>query len=179
MELPEKSRIRTTKFGNDNNQEKIPLLLMHGFGAGLGFFILNYKYLSQKRNVYAIDLLGFGRSSRPKFPNDPIETENMFVESIEQWRINMGLEKVNLLGHSFGGYISALYALKYPDNLNHLILADPWGFPELPDPEEFGLSPWKLALLKKISNMNVFSFLRAAGPLGKLIVCIHFYPLLM
>ena len=107
---------------------------MHGFGAGLGFFILNYKYLSQKRNVYAIDLLGFGRSSRPKFPNDPIETENMFVESIEQWRINMGLEKVNLLGHSFGGYISALYALKYPDNLNHLILADPWGFPELPDP---------------------------------------------
>lgn len=91
----------------------------------------------------------------------------------------MGLEKVNLLGHSFGGYISALYALKYPDNLHHLILADPWGFPELPDPEEFGLSLWKLALLKKISNMNVFSFLRAAGPLGKLIICIHFYPLFM
>ena len=177
MELSEKNRIRTIKFGNHNNHEKIPLVLMHGFGAGLGFFILNYKYLSQKRNVYAIDLLGFGLSSRPKFPNDPIETENMFVESIEQWRIKMGLEKVNLLGHSFGGYISALYALKYPDNLHHLILADPWGFPELPDPEEFGLSLWKLALLKKISNMNVFSFLRAAGPLGKLIICIHFYTL--
>ena len=173
MELPNKNLIRTIKFGNHSNQEKTPLVLVHGFGAGLGFFILNYKYLSKKRNVYGIDLLGFGRSSRPKFPSDPTETENMFVESIEQWRTTMGLEKFNLLGHSFGGYISVLYALKYPDHLNHLILADPWGFPEARDPEEFGLSPLKLALLKKISNMNVFSFLRAAGPLGKLLKCFH------
>ena len=173
MELPKKNLIRTIKFGNHSNQEKTPLVLVHGFGAGLGFFILNYKYLSKKRNVYGIDLLGFGRSSRPKFPSDPTETENMFVESIEQWRTTMGLEKFNLLGHSFGGYISVLYALKYPDHLNHLILADPWGFPEARDPEEFGLSPLQLALLKKISNMNAFSFLRAAGPLGKLLKCFH------
>ena len=167
MELPKKNKIRTIKVGNHSDQEKIPLVLVHGFGGGLGFFILNYKYLSKERNVYGIDLLGFGLSSRPKFPKDPIETENMFVESIEQWRIEMGLEKLNLLGHSFGGYISALYALKYPDHLHHLILADPWGFPEVSDPEEFGLPSWKL--VKKIFCMNAFSFLRAAGPFGKLL----------
>jgi pimeloyl-ACP methyl ester carboxylesterase len=37
-----------------------------------------------------------------------------------------------LLGHSFGGYLSAAYALKYPENVQHLILADPWGLPEKP-----------------------------------------------
>lgn len=167
MELPDKNQIRTIKVGNHDDKCNIPLVLLHGFGAGLGFFILNLKKLSKKRNVYATDLLGFGRSSRPTFPDDPMEVEKMFVESIEQWRIKMGFEKINLLGHSFGGYIAALYSLGYPQYLNHLILADPWGFPELPEPEEVGLSTWKLALIKTVSYINPFSFLRAVGPLGE------------
>jgi pimeloyl-ACP methyl ester carboxylesterase len=73
-------------------------------------------------------LLGFGRSSRFKFSEDPKEAEAQFVDSIEAWRIRMKLEKIILLGHSFGGYLSFLYALKYPHNLSGLILAEPWGF---------------------------------------------------
>ena len=37
-----------------------------------------------------------------------------------------------LLGHSFGGYLSAAYSLRYPDKVKHLILADPWGMPSRP-----------------------------------------------
>ena len=39
MELPKKNKIRTIKVGNHSDQEKIPLVLVHGFGGGLGFFI--------------------------------------------------------------------------------------------------------------------------------------------
>ena len=71
--------------------------------------------MSEKRPVYAFDLLGFGRSSRPKFQGSPEQVEETFINSIEEWRKALGLQKIILLGHSFGGYLSSCYALKYPD----------------------------------------------------------------
>ena len=71
--------------------------------------------LSQKRPLYAFDVLGFGRSSRPKFDSTPDVAEEKFIESIENWRKAVNLDKVILMGHSFGGYLASSYALKYPD----------------------------------------------------------------
>jgi len=71
--------------------------------------------MSKKRPLYTFDLLGFGRSSRPKFDNDPEVVEETFIQSIEQWRQELDLKKVILMGHSFGGYLASSYALKYPD----------------------------------------------------------------
>ena len=81
--------------------------------------------LSEQRLLYAFDLLGFGRSSRFSFSDDPIKAESQFIEAIETWRIKMNLTKIILLGHSFGGYLSTLYAMKYSENLKALILEDP------------------------------------------------------
>ena len=53
---------------------KLPLVMLHGMGAGIGMWVLNLDSISQERRVYALDLLGFGRSSRPKFP-DTIDGE--------------------------------------------------------------------------------------------------------
>jgi pimeloyl-ACP methyl ester carboxylesterase len=73
-------------------------------------------------------LIGFGRSSRPEeFSIDHLVRETQFVESIEAWRKEMKLEKMILLGHSFGGYISAAYVIRYPKNVKGLILSSPWG----------------------------------------------------
>ena len=117
------------------------LVLLHGYGAGLGFFYKNFEGLSRVRGwqLYALDLLGMGRSSRPPFKikskqraEQITEAEDWFIDSLEEWRIKKNIHRFTLVGHSMGGYMAVAYALKYPGRLNKLILASPVGIPEDP-----------------------------------------------
>jgi len=167
----ENCRIWTRKFGK-NDAEKVPLVMVHGMGAGLAMFVLNLESLSNQRLVYAIDLPGFGRSSRVSFSSDPSDIESEYVECIENWRQNVGLKKMNLLGHSFGGHLTALYSFKYPQNLNTAILADPWGMTSrnVNADQRRTVPTWVRALAKVLSNFNPLWGLRAAGPAGPWLV---------
>ena len=117
------------------------LVMLHGYGAGLGFFYKNFEGLSRVEGwkVYALDLMGMGRSTRPPFRihskdrQDSItEAENWFIDALEEWRIQRKIDRFTLLGHSLGGYMAVAYALKYPGHLNKLVLASPVGIPEDP-----------------------------------------------
>lgn len=126
-----------------------PAVVLHGYGAGLGFFFQNFPALGQwaaKRHtsVHAVDWLGMGRSARPSFTvkakrgdidGRVREAEAFFIDSLEQWRQKMGLEKMTLVGHSLGGYLSIAYALKYPTRVSKLILVSPAGIPRDPHAE--------------------------------------------
>lgn len=83
------------------SDKRSPLVLLHGFGAGIGFWLLNIDALAeQHEHVYAIDLLGCGRSSRPRFrAKTTDEAERFFVDALERWRIQMKLDKMILLGN--------------------------------------------------------------------------------
>lgn len=117
------------------------LVILHGYGAGLGFFYKNFEGLSRMQGwqLYALDLLGMGRSSRPPFKirskqrmEQITEAETFFIDALEEWRIKKKLDRFTLVGHSLGGYLAVAYALKYPGHLNKLILASPVGIPEDP-----------------------------------------------
>ncbi|XP_053614348.1 (Lyso)-N-acylphosphatidylethanolamine lipase isoform X2 [Plodia interpunctella] len=151
---------------------KTPLVLLHGMGAGLALWCPNLDAFAATRPVYAIDLLGFGRSSRPKFGKDADKVEEQWVESVEEWRREVNLNQIILLGHSLGGYIATAYALKYPDRVRHLILADPWGFPERPADiyEKFQVPFWVKAVAVAVQPLNPLWPVRAAGPAGKWLV---------
>lgn len=117
------------------------LVVVHGYGAGLGFFYKNLEPITRMPGLklYALDMLGMGNSSRPAFKihakereKQVIEAEDWFIDALEEWRKKRQIERFTLLGHSLGGYLAVSYALKYPGHLKKLILASPVGIPEDP-----------------------------------------------
>jgi len=124
-----------------------PAVLLHGYGAGLGFLFLNFPSLARwagtrGTSVYAVDWLGMGRSARVPFrvrakrddvPGRVYEAESFFVDSLEEWRERVGLEKMTLIGHSLGAYFSAVYAMRYPQRVHKLVLLSPAGVPRDPN----------------------------------------------
>ncbi|XP_051171116.1 (Lyso)-N-acylphosphatidylethanolamine lipase isoform X2 [Leptopilina boulardi] len=156
------------------NEESLatPIVLLHGLGAGVALWCLNLDTFAAQRPVYAIDVLGFGRSSRPVFSNKAQEVEEQLVRSVEEWRREMQLDKFVLLGHSMGGFLAASYALQYPQRVKHLILADPWGFPE--KPTDLGnrahVPLWIKAIAFVVQPLNPLWAVRVAGPFGQWLI---------
>eukprot|EP01127_Copromyxa_protea_P012916 TRINITY_DN3406_c0_g1_i7.p1 TRINITY_DN3406_c0_g1~~TRINITY_DN3406_c0_g1_i7.p1 ORF type:complete len:357 (-),score=23.64 TRINITY_DN3406_c0_g1_i7:32-1102(-) len=172
-----------------NGQGSAPsktLVLTHGYGSGLGFWFRNIDALTKEGGgkydrVIAVDWLGMGASSRPsntKLPlrrncgktSDPQEFIQFFVSSLEEGLGNIGLQKFHLLGHSFGGYIGAHYALQHPNQIEKLILASAVG---IPAPSEGYLQRSEMKTQYKLidslwkANFTPQSILRFMGPRGK------------
>jgi pimeloyl-ACP methyl ester carboxylesterase len=114
------------------------IIFLHGFQATCANWIKMIKYFQKDFDVYCPDIIGMGISSRPQpnFDDNPKDFINFFVDSIEALRIEIYEnikknkdkdKKFYLVGHSFGGYICANYALKYPQNIKRLFLLSPVG----------------------------------------------------
>lgn len=109
---------------------KIPLVLVHGYGAGNGYWALNIDGLSKAGfQVYCVELPGMGRSDRPTWesPRSTDEALERLASSLEAWRNEMGLHSFVLLGHSLGTHAASAYAIQHPSRVRHLILASPVG----------------------------------------------------
>ncbi|XP_077504008.1 (Lyso)-N-acylphosphatidylethanolamine lipase-like isoform X2 [Amblyomma americanum] len=170
---PRSSRVWTVHLEPDEDEgaEALPLVLVHGYLCGVALWVLNMEALSRRRRVYAIDLLGFGKSSRPTLSSDAGTAEAQMAQALEAWRRQMGLEQFVLLGHSFGAFVASAYTLRHPQHVKHLILEDPWGFSESRVPDTaFHLLPWLVTAftvgIKFFSRADICSVLRAGGILG-------------
>ncbi len=98
-----------------------PLVILHGGpGASHDYFLPYLLPLARTNRLIFIDERGSGRSQKLEDPKG-YTVENM-VEDVEAVRQALYLDKINLLGHSFGGVLAQAYALKYQQNLSQLIL---------------------------------------------------------
>ena len=130
----------TLRQGSRAAKSPYPLVALHGYYNGAAYYYRNLVGLAAYfQSVYSLDCLGWGLSSRPSFNNlkakHSVESaEDWFVESLEAWRKKNGIDKMILLGHSFGGYMSVAYCERYPQHVDKLLLLSPVGVPDETDP---------------------------------------------
>nr|WP_298136726.1 alpha/beta hydrolase [uncultured Pseudomonas sp.] len=114
------------------------ILMLHGFGADKDNWLRFARHFSERYQVIAIDLPGFGDSSKPAASYD-VGTQ---VERVAAFTRALNIERLHLIGNSMGGQISALYAARYPDQVISVALLANAGID----------SPQKSELLEKLQR---------------------------
>ncbi|MEB3358476.1 MAG: alpha/beta fold hydrolase [Synechococcales bacterium] len=100
-----------------------PLLLIHGFGASTDHWRKNIADLQQFTEVWAIDLLGFGRSAKPDWEYSSDLWRNQLYDFITE----VVRRPVVLVGNSLGGYASLCVAAQHPDQAAGVVLLNSAG----------------------------------------------------
>jgi len=101
-----------------------PIVFIHGLGSYAPAWKKNIEALRQSYRCIAIDLPGYGKSSKGNYK----ASMSAYADDVAEFIQLLGLEKTNLAGHSMGGQISMMTALAYPDLIHRLILVSPAGF---------------------------------------------------
>jgi len=99
-----------------------PLFVLHGQGGSHRYFLPYMGALSDEYQLFFYDQRGTGLSDGHL--DLAAISIDQFVEDLEALRVAFGLEKISLMGHSWGAIVALAYALKYQAHLDHLILVD-------------------------------------------------------
>lgn len=92
-----------------DNQCKYTILLLHGWGVDSSYMESLKDFLSSEYNTLILDLPGHGKSNL-----DRVYTIDDYVEDIHHIVEKEKIQKLYIIGHSFGGKIGGFYAQKYP-----------------------------------------------------------------
>ncbi len=105
--------------------DKSPVLLfLHGWRSESSVWFPALENFDAENSIYCLDLPGFGKS---ELPHSAYSVEN-YSEIISGFISKLGLDKVVIIGHSFGGRIAIKLASKNPDFLKGIVLVDSAGF---------------------------------------------------
>ena len=95
-----------------------PLILLHGNGENCDYFVGQIDVFAQYYHVYALDTRGHGKTPRGEAPF----TIRQFADDLRDFMEEHEIEKAHILGFSDGGNIAMIFAMKYPERVNSLIL---------------------------------------------------------
>lgn len=96
-----------------------PVILLHGYPANHRSWRHQIPALAESHRVLALDLLGWGDSERPLELDFDYETE---VGRLGRALGELGLERVNLFGHDYGGFLSLGFAQRHPGRVRRLAI---------------------------------------------------------
>jgi pimeloyl-ACP methyl ester carboxylesterase len=116
MAVPE---INSIQLGNSGH----PLVMMHGWGQNLRALQPMAELLADRARIHLLDLPGFGKTPPPPEDWDTIQ----YADRVLAYLDDRGLDRTDLLGHSFGGRVSMRLAYKYPDRVRSIVLINSGG----------------------------------------------------
>lgn len=111
------AKLWTVTFGEGD-----PLFFIAGGPGNAHYYLRAFDSLSTTNTLVYFDAFGRGKSDKAKNVNEYSLQRD--VEDLEALRKEMGYKLINILGHSYGGLVAQAYAIKYPMNVSHLILAN-------------------------------------------------------
>lgn len=111
------------KVAGTSQPGQAPVLFLHG-GPGYNSYSFEHtigKQLESQMQIIYFDERGSGRSERPVDEDYRMPT---LVADLEALRESLGVPKLTLMGHSFGGTIALEYAARYPEHVQKLVILD-------------------------------------------------------
>ncbi|HVX44899.1 MAG TPA: alpha/beta fold hydrolase [Mycobacteriales bacterium] len=136
-DLPTGSRIAHVEIPASGTPRSTPVIVLHG-GPGVPDMAGDLHYfqaLAQAGfNVYLYDQVGAGRSSRLENPKHYTLERN--VADLEAIRVMIGAQRIDLVGHSYGGLLAAAYMAQYGSHVGRAVMVSPADL----DPGKFGAS---------------------------------------
>jgi pimeloyl-ACP methyl ester carboxylesterase len=125
------------------------VVLVHGLGSRKEDWLPVLEPLAQKYRLLVPDQIGFGKSDKPLLDY----TVQTYVDFLNEFLLQMKVEKASLVGESLGGWISALYAVELGDGahlivLDKLVLVDAAGLKQ--DTPIPNLNPSSLAAMRGV-----------------------------
>ena len=130
-----------------------PVVVLHGWGASIDAVVSIQDGLAAELRVIAFDLPGFGASDPPPGAWGTPDYAELVRSALDR----VGLQRVNLLGHSFGGKVSLFLAARWPERVERLVLVNSAGVRLPPSP----------TLRARIAAFKVARRLLGNGPVGR------------
>ena len=101
-----------------------PVVLIHGLSNSIEHWLLNINALAAEHTVYALDLMGHGRTDKPLSRSYGLSDLASFVIDFMD---ALGIDRADLIGHSLGGGVALVIAETSPKRVRRLVLVDSVG----------------------------------------------------
>ena len=152
--------------------EKPPLLLIHGFGASTDHWRKNIAQLQADFEVWAIDLLGFGRSAKPNLAY----SGNLWRDQLHEFINQVIGQPVVLVGNSLGGYAALCVAAQRSEAAAGLVLLNSAGPFSDATPQQ---QNWRGKLIRSVlrqpwANYFLFQYVRQKSVIRKTLEKVYF-----
>ena len=123
-----------------------PLLLLHGWGGSADSFLPLRRDFSARRRVISVDFPGHGHSDEP---DEPWSVDD-YADYIRAFMTELGLQRVDVIAHSFGGRVAITLASGHPELVDKMILTGAAGIP----PKKTGKKTFKSRVYRLLRGLS-------------------------